>query len=188
MARRSPRAARRDVGSHAGLDGYALERRARARRRSGSSPSAPRSTASSPRASGCSTNRFSPSAGSARTSTTRRSSVTAMTALAGNFLGGWLAIRVPLGRLMAIALLVLSLGLVALPHVSTRLAGDGVGDGDGTRRRPRDGAVLQRLAARVRTAAPRTHSGRGAGADRGRLGGRPAAARLVRRRGPAATR
>jgi MFS family permease len=47
--------------------------------------------------------------------------VTALTALAGNFLGGWVAIRVPLGRLMAIALLVLSLGLVALPHVSTRL-------------------------------------------------------------------
>ena len=47
--------------------------------------------------------------------------VTALTALAGNFLGGWVAIRAPLGRLMAIALLVLSLGLVALPHVSTRL-------------------------------------------------------------------
>ena len=47
--------------------------------------------------------------------------VTALTALVGNFLGGWVAIRAPLGRLMAIALLVLSLGLVALPHVSTRL-------------------------------------------------------------------
>src|SRR6185295_6634838 len=47
--------------------------------------------------------------------------VTALTALAGNFLGGWVAIRTSLGRLMAIALLVLSLGLVALPHVSTRL-------------------------------------------------------------------
>jgi MFS family permease len=47
--------------------------------------------------------------------------VTALTALAGNFLGGWVAIRAPLGRLMAAALLVLSLGLVALPHVSTRL-------------------------------------------------------------------
>jgi MFS family permease len=46
--------------------------------------------------------------------------VTALTALAGNFLGGWVAIRVPLGRLMALALFVLSLGLVALPHVSTR--------------------------------------------------------------------
>jgi MFS family permease len=47
--------------------------------------------------------------------------VTALTALAGNFLGGWVAIRVPLGRLMAIALFVLSAGLVALPHVSTGL-------------------------------------------------------------------
>ena len=47
--------------------------------------------------------------------------VTAMTALAGNFLGGWMAIRAPLGRLMALALFVLSLGLVAIPHVSTRL-------------------------------------------------------------------
>jgi MFS family permease len=46
--------------------------------------------------------------------------VTALTALAGNFLGGWVAVRMPLGRLMAVALLVLSLGLVALPHVSTR--------------------------------------------------------------------
>jgi MFS family permease len=47
--------------------------------------------------------------------------VTALTALAGNFLGGWVAIRVPLGRLMALALFVLSLGLAALPHVSTRM-------------------------------------------------------------------
>jgi len=45
--------------------------------------------------------------------------VTALTALAGNFLGGWLALRVPLGRLMAAALFVLSLGLAVLPHVST---------------------------------------------------------------------
>jgi MFS family permease len=47
--------------------------------------------------------------------------VTALTALAGNFLGGWVAVRAPLGRLMSLALLVLSLGLLALPHVSTRL-------------------------------------------------------------------
>jgi len=46
--------------------------------------------------------------------------VTALTALVGNFLGGWVAVRAPLGRLMAVALLVLSLGLVVLPHVSTR--------------------------------------------------------------------
>jgi MFS family permease len=46
--------------------------------------------------------------------------VTAMTALAGNFLGGWLATRVQLARLMAISLFVLAAGLVALPHVSTQ--------------------------------------------------------------------
>ena len=42
-----------------------------------------------------------------------------MTALAGNFLGGWLADRMPLGRLMAVALAVLAAGLVALPLVTT---------------------------------------------------------------------
>jgi MFS family permease len=45
--------------------------------------------------------------------------VTAMTGLAGNFIGGWLARFVPLNRLMAISLAVLTAGLVALPHVST---------------------------------------------------------------------
>lgn len=45
--------------------------------------------------------------------------VTALTALAGNFLGGWLASRVSLGRLMATSLFVLVAGLLALPHVST---------------------------------------------------------------------
>ena len=45
--------------------------------------------------------------------------VTALTALAGNFLGGWLAGRVPLGRLMAMSLFVLAAGLAALPYVST---------------------------------------------------------------------
>jgi len=45
--------------------------------------------------------------------------VTAMTGLAGNFGGGWLATRVSLPRLMAISLLVLSAGLLALPHVTT---------------------------------------------------------------------
>jgi cyanate permease len=43
--------------------------------------------------------------------------VTALTALAGNFLGGWLAGRVALGRLLAIALFVLAGSLAALPHV-----------------------------------------------------------------------
>lgn len=45
--------------------------------------------------------------------------VTALTALAGNFLGGWLATRVSLGRLMATSLFVLVAGLLALPHIST---------------------------------------------------------------------
>jgi MFS family permease len=45
--------------------------------------------------------------------------VTAMTALAGNFGGGWLAGRVPPGRLMAVSLFVLAGGLAALPHVTT---------------------------------------------------------------------
>lgn len=45
--------------------------------------------------------------------------VTAMTALAGNFGGGWLAMRMPLPALLAISLFVLSAGLAALPLVTT---------------------------------------------------------------------
>jgi MFS family permease len=45
--------------------------------------------------------------------------VTAMTALAGNFLGGWLARRVRLASLLAAALGILALGLAVLPYVST---------------------------------------------------------------------
>lgn len=45
--------------------------------------------------------------------------VTALTALAGNFAGGWLARSVPLARLMAVSLLVLAAGLIALPHVAS---------------------------------------------------------------------
>jgi MFS family permease len=45
--------------------------------------------------------------------------VTALTALAGNFGGGWLARSVSLARLMGTSLLVLAGGLVALPHVTT---------------------------------------------------------------------
>ncbi|HYE84838.1 MAG TPA: MFS transporter, partial [Vicinamibacterales bacterium] len=45
--------------------------------------------------------------------------VTAMTALTGNFGGGWLATRMSLTNLLAISLLVLALGLAALPHVAT---------------------------------------------------------------------
>jgi MFS family permease len=45
--------------------------------------------------------------------------VTAMTALIGNFGGGWLATQMPLPRLMAISLFILAAGLVALPHVTS---------------------------------------------------------------------
>jgi MFS family permease len=48
--------------------------------------------------------------------------VTAITALAGNFAGGWLAGYVALNRLMAMSLAVLTAGLVALPHVATSSA------------------------------------------------------------------
>jgi MFS family permease len=47
--------------------------------------------------------------------------VTALTALAGNFAGGWLATRVRLTSLLAASQFVLALGLIALPHVTTRL-------------------------------------------------------------------
>ena len=101
--------------------------------------------------------------------------VTAMTGLAGNFLGGWLAGFIPLNRLMAISLLVLTVGLLALPHVSTVVDGHGLGDDDGDRRRAGDGAVLQRMAARIRTPSARTHPGLGAGDHRDLLGGWSAA-------------
>ena len=45
--------------------------------------------------------------------------VTAMTALIGNFGGGWLATRMSLTNLLAISLFVLAAGLAALPHVTT---------------------------------------------------------------------
>ena len=45
--------------------------------------------------------------------------VTAMTALAGNFLGGWLATRMSITRLLAISLAILTAGLVVIPHIST---------------------------------------------------------------------
>jgi len=45
--------------------------------------------------------------------------VTAITALVGNFGGGWLATRISLPRLLASALFVLTGGLAALPHVAT---------------------------------------------------------------------
>jgi MFS family permease len=61
--------------------------------------------------------------------------VTAMTALAGNFLGGWLSHRVPLGRLMAASQAILAGGVFALPwvgtlaHVMAWAAAMGVGGG-----------------------------------------------------------
>lgn len=46
--------------------------------------------------------------------------VTAMTGLAGNFLGGWLAPRASIGRLLAASMFMLAAGLAVLPHVSTQ--------------------------------------------------------------------
>lgn len=46
--------------------------------------------------------------------------ITAMTALAGNFLGGWLAAKWSMNRLMALAMALLMGALLALPHVTTR--------------------------------------------------------------------
>jgi MFS family permease len=45
--------------------------------------------------------------------------ITAMTALAGNFGGGWLASRVSLPKLLSASLFVLTLGLAVLPSVSS---------------------------------------------------------------------
>ncbi|HKY22999.1 MAG TPA: MFS transporter [Vicinamibacterales bacterium] len=45
--------------------------------------------------------------------------ITAMTGLAGNFIGGWLARFVPLNQLMGISLFVLTAGLLFLPHITT---------------------------------------------------------------------
>ena len=44
--------------------------------------------------------------------------VTAMTALIGNFGGGWLATRLSLTNLLAMSLFILALGLAALPHIT----------------------------------------------------------------------
>ena len=45
--------------------------------------------------------------------------VTALTALVGNFLGGWLAAKWSMNRLMALAMGLLMASLLTLPHVST---------------------------------------------------------------------
>lgn len=47
--------------------------------------------------------------------------ITALTALAGNFLGGWLAEKWTMNRLMALAMAMLAGALLALPHVQTEL-------------------------------------------------------------------
>ena len=107
--------------------------------------------------------------------------VTAMTALLGNFLGGWLAGRMPLDRLLAISLAVLTAGLAVLPYVATRWQVMMWAVGDGPWRRPGDGAVLRGLAARLRPPASRPDPGRGPGHHRARVGGRTIAPRLVRR-------
>ena len=48
--------------------------------------------------------------------------VTAMTALAGNFIGGWLTSYLPLTRLMATALCVLAAGVAAMPTLTSLTA------------------------------------------------------------------
>jgi MFS family permease len=45
--------------------------------------------------------------------------VTALTALAGNFGGGWLAMRMALPKLLAVSLIILAAGLAVLPHLAT---------------------------------------------------------------------
>lgn len=47
--------------------------------------------------------------------------IVALTALSGNFLGGWLISRGRMNRLLAVAMLLLAGSLLALPHVSTQL-------------------------------------------------------------------
>ncbi|HEX6731287.1 MAG TPA: MFS transporter [Pyrinomonadaceae bacterium] len=46
--------------------------------------------------------------------------IVALTALAGNFLGGWLSSRWRMNRLLALSMILLAGSLVALPHVTTQ--------------------------------------------------------------------
>ena len=46
--------------------------------------------------------------------------IVALTALVGNFLGGWLAIKWSMNRLLALAMVLLAGSLLALPHVTTQ--------------------------------------------------------------------
>lgn len=45
--------------------------------------------------------------------------IVALTALAGNFLGGWFSSKGPMNRLLAVAMLMLAASLLALPHLSS---------------------------------------------------------------------
>jgi predicted MFS family arabinose efflux permease len=47
--------------------------------------------------------------------------IVALTSLVGNFLGGWIASKWRMNRLLALAMILLAGSLVALPHVSTQL-------------------------------------------------------------------
>jgi MFS family permease len=47
--------------------------------------------------------------------------IVALTALMGNFLGGWLAAKWSMNRLLALAMILLAGSLLALPHVSTQM-------------------------------------------------------------------
>jgi MFS family permease len=47
--------------------------------------------------------------------------ITALTALAGNFLGGWLTTKWTMKRLMSLAMWLLAVSLVALPHLKTEV-------------------------------------------------------------------
>jgi MFS family permease len=46
--------------------------------------------------------------------------IVALTSLVGNFLGGWIASKLKMNRLLALAMLLLAGSLAALPHVSTQ--------------------------------------------------------------------
>jgi MFS family permease len=47
--------------------------------------------------------------------------IVALTSLVGNFLGGWIASKWKMNRLLAVAMVLLAASLAALPHVSTQL-------------------------------------------------------------------
>lgn len=51
----------------------------------------------------------------------RTLAITALTALVGNFLGGWITTKWAMNRLMAVAMALLMGSLAALPHVTTQL-------------------------------------------------------------------